>query len=296
MDFFKDIRKKGAVPLTEKKKMTEAIQILCDIVRAAGVPDAAHLPLSACRMTRSYLADRLPFRAQSVCIGILPYCTEAALNDPCRNVSVYAAPQDYHIYIRELGERILTEAARTFPEAHFAVFGDHSPIDEIHAAAAAGLGILGDNGLLITERYSSFVFLFEILTDLPSDAAGREVRRCEHCGRCGEICPAGRNPELCLSALSQKKGTLTGSEAALLRNNRTVWGCDLCQTVCPHTEAARKSGTLFTQISFFRTNIITQITPETIENTADFSRRAYSWRKKETVLRNLQLQNPKDKS
>ena len=51
-------------------------------------------------------------------------------------------------------------------DAKFKVFADHSPIDEVHASCISGLGFIGDNGLLINEKYSSFVFLAECITNV----------------------------------------------------------------------------------------------------------------------------------
>ena len=272
------------------------MKTISQIFARNGIADAAGIPLSACRVTKPRLLEGLAFVPQSVYIGVVPYYAAEAAADPQRNVSLYAAAKDYHLYLSFLGEKIIAEAQKEFPEGHFALFGDHSPLDERHAAAVAGLGILGDNGLLITEKYSSFIFLFEILTDLAADTVPAVPKHCEGCGACRAACPAKGDKALCLSAVTQKKGQLSPAEEALLRRCGSAWGCDICSLVCPHTAAARAAGTLNTPLDFFHGNIITQICEKTVENDADFAERAYSWRKKETVLRNLRLlPNSEDK-
>jgi epoxyqueuosine reductase len=95
----------------------------------------------------------------------------------------------------------------------------------------------------------------------------------------------------CLSSLSQKKGALTENEAEMLVKYNTAWGCDICQSVCPHTERGVASGSAFTPIEFFWQMRTPHLTYSQVLNMSDeeFALRAYSWRKRETVLRNLLL-------
>ena len=70
------------------------------------------------------------------------------------------------MFFSSLFGEILPILRKSFPEYKFEGFTDHSPIDEINAAALAGFGMIGANGLLITEKYSSFVFVGEIVLRL----------------------------------------------------------------------------------------------------------------------------------
>lgn len=270
-------------------------QISLDAVRpllaAEGIDCAALLPLAACRITRAYLLERAgitPAAEGSVLMLALPYRSP---DEAPPNISQYAIPPDYHAVTAALFRRLLPALSRYWPGAKFAGFADHSPIDERHAAAAAGLGIIGDHGLLITERYSSYVFLCEIITDLPTDTKAGEICTCTHCGACRAACPVALDSTRCLSALTQKKGELTEEEAAALVAHGSAWGCDLCQEACPHTRLALRTGALYTSIPAFAADRIPQLTVAAIEAMDDdtFSRRAYAWRGRAVILRNLRL-------
>jgi epoxyqueuosine reductase len=253
-----------------------------------GITDSAPVRFSDCVVINERLLGKLDFEPKSVCIGLLPYYTHFC--DSPRIVSSYALSFDYHKLIASLKEKIISQATEILPNNHFAVFGDHSPIDEKDAAAKAGLGIIGMHSLLITPKYSSFVFLFELLTDLDCDRLPEEVVHCEHCGRCISACPTflKGNGE-CLSAISQKKGTLSPIEAKHLIDANTAWGCDICQLACPHTQRAIKEKTIYSSLDWFNSNILPFPTEETINNSLDFQSRAYSWRGKSTILRNINL-------
>jgi len=262
---------------------------LADIIRKHGIKLTAGIPYSACKLTRPYIADRFGFEPASVYVGLIPYLTKEYYYAPRKTVSAYASGYDYHRFIDICGNQIVAEAKERFPEASFAVCGDRSPIDERAAAAAAGLGVIGQNGLLITRSYSSYVFIFEIFTDLPADTEPQVPESCIGCGKCRDACPALRENCDCLSSLTQKKGELTAREREIIRSNGYIWGCDVCQEVCPYTELAVKNGTVFTDIPFFLENVNPAPTRTDLDDDAEFQRRAYSWRGKPVVLRNLDV-------
>ena len=256
------------------------------------------LPLSACAIRRPYLIERAGFDMSEVSqlfvqIFAIPYLTPAA-DTPDRNLSAYAVCEDYHVFVRELGEALIPSLQADFPDHRFALFADHSPIDEIEAAIAAGLGVRGKNHLLLTERYSSYVFLAELITDLaltptPSPLPP-ELRVCHGCGRCTKACPMTAMGGECRSALTQKKSPLTKQEQDTLVNFPSIWGCDICQEACPYTAHARARGTIFSSIPFFNQNTLTHLTVEQLDgmSEADFARRAYAWRGRDTIRRNLE--------
>lgn len=201
------------------------------VIRSATDLEFGICPYSAVskRLIACRAAERLPKDAKTVILFLFPYKVNAA---PPKNISRYAAVPDYHAVCGERLEKIAAALKASFPQNEFACFADNSPIPEVSAAVAAGLGCRGENGLLITEKYGSFVFIGEIVTDLevPSEI---KSERCIGCGKCRAACPVSLDKSRCLSALTQKKGELSAAEIEKLRSLGSIWGCDICQEVCP---------------------------------------------------------------
>lgn len=238
------------------------------------------VPLSECRIIKKHLIERLDYTPTYVIMFLIPYYPGESQE---RIVSLYAVPRDYHIYIRELCGRLTDRLKGKFPEYGFDGYGDHSPIYEAHAATIAGLGLLGDNGMLINEKYGSFVFLCGILTDFPFGDMSymHEVKGCEHCGACRAACPTGTLTDggTCLSQITQTKGELTEENKALMRRYNTAWGCDICQLVCPHNADPIKS-----PIPYFQTDLV--YSPDVGCRIDD---RAYNWKGQAVIDRNIRI-------
>ena len=263
------------------------------LFKAEHIDRTAHLPFALCRATKEELLLREDITPRTVILFLMPYYV-----DTPDNFSAYAAAEDYHYFVKELSARLLPALEALFPTYRFLCFTDHSPIDERHAAVLSGLGVFGKNGLLLTKEYSSFQFIGEIVTDLPPEALG-EYRvfpflSCEDCGACKRACPTGilrGEGEDCLSAITQKKGELSAEEKALMRAHRTAWGCDVCQNVCPYTLRAKASGSIYTDIPFFKENRITHFSGEMLSSLDKqaFARRAFGWRGRRVAERNAKI-------
>ncbi len=247
------------------------------------------LPYSLCREISPNIISREQFSPMSVILFLIPYYGGETVN-----ISRYSASRDYHLYIKELGSRLVGELLRRYPENKFKIYGDHSPIDERHAALVSGLGILGDNGLLINEKYGSYVFVADIITDIPPNKLGAlavpaSVRTCCHCGICKKMCPTGilrAKGDACLSAITQKKGELSDAEADMMRKYNTAWGCDECQVHCPCNRRPE-----ITPIEFFKESRIEELTAEVLSSMTkkEFSERAFAWRGRKTAERNIDI-------
>ena len=271
-----------------------------------GAPACA-IPLSVCRPAKTYLLDKAGIPATGTAILFtIPYVMTCDVFHSDRNLSLYAVPRDYHGYMKVLERTVLLPLQTSFPEFAFALFADHSPILEVDAAARAGLGILGQNGLLITPDFGSFVFIGELITDADyATVTGKpapdflvEPPVCQGCGACIRACPMGcrdGDRALCLSALTQKKGELTSTEEAAVRQGGLVWGCDVCQLVCPHNIRVLHDGR-DTNIPYFMEDRLIRVDRHVISRMNDktFGERAYAWRGRKVIERNCALLDEDD--
>ncbi|MBM3777569.1 MAG: tRNA epoxyqueuosine(34) reductase QueG [Acidimicrobiia bacterium] len=176
-----------------------------------------------------------------------PYSTEE--RDPAVGlVSRYAWGDDYHDVIGRRLDQLLAwmreEAAEPF-EAR--AYVDTGPVQERVYAQYAGLGWIGKNACLINERIGSWLFLSEIICSLPLEPDTPAFDRCGTCTLCLEACPTGAIVEphvidsnRCLSYLTiELRGDIPEEHRAALGAH--VYGCDVCQDVCPYNQAAPAS-------------------------------------------------------
>ena len=171
------------------------------------------------------------------------------------NISVYALGRDYHKVIKKKIKSIIRTLKSEFKNEDFRGFVDTSPLDEVYYAKKSGLGFIGRNQLLIT-RKGSFFFIADILSsyDFTKDYIKKEIKeKCpSNCRKCIDICP---NKALifnkktqetdfklsnCISYLNiEKKELLNEEEYSKLSN--WLFGCDLCQDVCPFNIISRET-------------------------------------------------------
>lgn len=221
---------------------------------------------------------RLPENSKTVILFIFPFKCEE--NKPL-NISRYASVKDYHIVVENILKEISAKLSKKLPENKFECFTDNSPIPEVRAAALAGLGVTGKNNLLINEKYGSFIFIGEIVTDYAIKFHPTVEKSCIGCNRCLENCPnnALNTENICLSALTQKKGKLEKREENLILKGGSVWGCDICQEVCPMNK--NKENTFILE---FLNSYRNEYKPD--ENNKD---RAYNWRGPDVIKRNYEI-------
>lgn len=223
--------------------MVRAFAPFGTLLQQAGACAVGCLPLSVLkeRMPEAALApvlETLPEMKGLLCAAF-PYATG---QEPPGPFSRYARGGDYHTVLRLRLEPVIAKMETAFPGHHFRYYADASPFPEVWAAARAGLGLLGQNGLLITESAGSYVFLAFLASDLEIASTAGDIRPCRGCGACIRQCPAaalsGDAPreQVCLSALTQRRGTLTEAQQALIRESGSLWGCDRCQLCCPENQ------------------------------------------------------------
>lgn len=222
---------------------------------------------------------RLPNDPKRIIVVLFPYKVE---RQPPQNISRYAAVPDYHTVCGEMLEKATRQLQTLFPDNRFAWFIDNSPIPEVQAAVLAGLGVKGDNGLLINPTYGSYVFIGEIVTDLILPYTSFN-KKCPGCGRCQKACPKlSDDKQGCLSHITQKKQGLSQQETALIKKHKTIWGCDICSECCPLNQ-----NTKLTPIKAFKDGYRPYYRPGD-----DIKGRAYAWRGEKPILRNYKIVNP----
>lgn len=231
---------------------------------------------------------KIPENAKTVITVIFPYCLDEEMYEDL-NVSRYAAVPDYHLVAGKYLAKTVDELQKEFPDEAFMYFTDNSPISEVSTACASGLGVIGRNGLLINEKYGSWVFIGEIVTSLDLGAKSGGIKRCPDCGKCVRECPVGALSEenfgkdICLSNVSQKKGEIPEKYMLLMQKYGCAWGCDICQQVCPLNEGKKK-----TAIAEFISGFVSHV-----DEDVDIEGRAFAWRGEKVIKRNLDIVNNK---
>ena len=200
---------------------------------------------------RSDLRTAFPWARSVVCVGLqydtrAPYSTEAP---PDRGwISRYAWGDDYHDVMRAMLDRL---AARLQAEAgpfSSAPTWTRVPLVERAYAAAAGLGAWGKNTCLLHPEHGSWFFLGELVTDLDLAPDTPRTDMCGSCTACLDACPTGAFPApfvldatRCISYLTiEIKGAIPEEQRAGV--GRHVFGCDICQDVCPWNRRRRRKG------------------------------------------------------
>ena len=208
------------------------------------------------------------------------------------NVSRYARGIDYHMVAKEKMEYL----CKFLRDSGFVAesFADTGTLNERLLANLSGIAFIGRNRMAINKNLGSYFFIGYILTDCELPCDKPNANTCRNCGKCIAACPLGALSqdgfceEKCLSYVTQKKGELSEEEKEAIRKTKTVWGCDICQEVCPHN-----NDIVITDIEEFKENLISDlIVDENITN-KEFKKiygdRAFSWRGKGVILRNQKI-------
>ena len=189
---------------------------------------------------------RLVEGAVSIISLLCNYYTDRKQEDPAAPlVSIYAFGKDYHQVMKEKLHRLLEFICSAEPEARGRVFVDSAPVLDRAWARNAGLGWIGKNSNLISRKFGSFVFIGEIILNIPLDYNQfPENDFCGSCTRCIDACPTGAILEqrrvdagLCISyqTIENREGIDAGMKGKLVQR---IFGCDICQDVCPWNRKA----------------------------------------------------------
>lgn len=215
-----------------------------------------------------YLTDRrgdlrrdprtlLPEAQTIICVGKLYNSPGEAHGGPEQGlISRYAwGDGDYHEILRDGLGRLAARIGEAHGEAFaWRICVDTAPLLERSYAQAAGLGWVGKNTCLINQQSGSWFFLGELLVSIPLAADTALPFRCGSCTRCIDACPTEAivpasggesgwavDATLCISYLTiEKRGVIEPGLETGIGNH--VFGCDICQEVCPWNRRAPESG------------------------------------------------------
>jgi len=186
-----------------------------------------------------------------------PYSTELG-SDPSQHrgltphtalIARYAWGDDYHHVLRARLDALLAWMRAVSPEPFDArAYVDTGPVQERVFAQYAGLGWIGKNTCLINRELGSWLFLSEIICTLALDPDTEGLEQCGSCTRCLDACPTGAlvdagvlDSTRCLSYLTIELRTGIPEEHRPSLGAH-VYGCDICQEVCPYNQVAPLSG------------------------------------------------------
>lgn len=171
---------------------------------------------------------------------------ETTLNKLEPKISMYAFGRDYHFVLKEKLYELLSVIRANAGMVNGRVFVDSAPVLERSWAAKSGVGWIGKNGMLINKNSGSFFFLSEIILDIELEYDSPVNDYCGTCTACLDACPTGAilpgkvvDGSKCISYFTielkeeipdEVKGKFDG----------WMFGCDICQDVCPWNRFAKR--------------------------------------------------------
>lgn len=149
--------------------------------------------------------------------------------------------QDYHTVLRDRLQKLETFIKEKVPAVILQSMVDTGELSDRAVAERAGIGWSGKNCAIITPEFGSYVYLGEMITDIPFPPDKPIEDGCGTCNKCVDACPTGAlvtggqlNSQRCIAFLTQTKGFLAEEFRSKLGNR--LYGCDTCQTVCPENK------------------------------------------------------------
>jgi epoxyqueuosine reductase len=247
-----------------KAKASELGFDLCGIAPAESFPELSFLSewldrgygadmswMTRTRNRRADVRNVIP-GARSVIVTATLYNTDRPYSEDLpqevARLSRYAWGDDYHTVIKSRLDTLLAwmkSASGTPFDAR--AYVDTGPVQERVYAQYAGIGWIGKNTCVINREIGSWLFLGEIICTLPLEPDAQALEQCGSCTRCLDACPTGALVEpgvldsnQCLSYLTiELRSAIPERQRAAIGGH--VYGCDICQEVCPYNQPAPAS-------------------------------------------------------
>ena len=261
------------------------------------------------------LSGNTDFTPHSAIVCLFPYYVPHTGES---NLSRYTWSEDYHLVVPAYLQRLVDRLSRNYPGESFSIHCDTSPLADRYMAYLAGLGFYGKNHCFINPVYGSFVFIGTILTSLEIEPDIPISDTCLGCNRCITACPGqslgkistNRQTstatatahsifgfETCKSYLTQKKGDLdlTESEQHIIQKTPLIFGCDVCQDVCPHNQNLPTTPIQEFHAIDPKVDVSAFEAMTNKEFKAAYGHKSFAWRGKKILIRNDEYIHKKSK-
>lgn len=177
--------------------------------------------------------------SKSVISLLLNYYPREFQKEDTFKISKYAYGEDYHFIIKDKLKELLFSIQSTIGEVSGRAFTDSAPVLDRAWAAKSGLGWIGKNANLITQKVGSFYFIAELIIDLELEYDSAVTDHCGSCTACIDACPTEAiespyiiNGSKCISYFTIELKEAIPQEVKG-KFDDWIFGCDVCQDVCP---------------------------------------------------------------
>ncbi|GGH70505.1 hypothetical protein GCM10008014_55020 [Paenibacillus silvae] len=213
--------------------------------------------------------------------------------------------QDYHQVLRTAMDKLVNFIRERVPEAMIESMVDTGALVDRAVSQRAGIGFSAKNCSIISPKFGSWIFLGELVTNIPFPPDTPVTEDCGECTKCIDACPTGAlvgpgqlNAQRCISFLTQTKGFL--DEEFMLKIGNRLYGCDTCQIVCPKNRGKNwdHHPEFHPDPEIVKPLLLPLLDIGNREFKERFGQSSASWRGKKPIQRNavIALGNFKDKS
>lgn len=244
----------------------------------------------------------------SIAVAYSSKMTDAPKNEPGKYRGVLSRSswgKDYHQVLREAMGKLEAFIRERVPEAVLESMVDTGALVDRAVAERAGIGFSGKNCCIISPKWGSWIFLGDMVTNIPFPPDTPVTEDCGDCTLCIDACPTGAlvgpgqlNAQRCISFLTQTKGFLTDEIMRKIGNR--LYGCDTCQVICPKNKGKHWSHheDLRPDPDKDRPLLLPILDLSNREFKEKFGESAAAWRGRKPIQRNavIALGNYKDKS